>query len=211
MTTQLASATAVCKLWPCYQHRLRCQHLLWGWLNSVMASVCTWSSRNIGGKRFHEKTWSSTICCWNISFFFFSAFKGQTKKLHASAGWDWEMQKMPNSWYCHLKNRVLFQLHILSFFTLERTVPWKFWQGNLLDLIFTWIITWKGNLWRYHFTENHFSIYEHEIEQDLMNHWLVILFFQKLSIFLPVLLFSGKEQDIMWGFSIAWRIWFWPL
>lgn len=51
-------------------------------------------------------------------------------------------------------------------------------NGNLLDFIFKLVLSLEKETYEDIISQRiiSLSIYEHKIEQDLMNHWLVILF-----------------------------------
>lgn len=182
--------------------------LIVSWPLFASGAVKIFKRKDVKRKDFRKKLKLYNQCCQNVTFFFFS-FKGQTKKLHARAGWSWEM---PNSWYFCLKIWVLFQLCIYCHFS-----HWKelflgnFDRGELVGL--------NVDL-NYHLKRKLIKIVFHRESFPHLWAWNRTGFNesltcdsipQKIEYFPSSSSLFREEQDIMWGFSTAWRIWFWPL
>lgn len=123
------------------------------------------------------KFWKMLLKChfwWK-----FQCFQRTNIKLHASAGWDCEMLKMPNLWYCNSKKVFCFNCNYWHFSHWNELFLRNFDKWEPVRLYINSNYHLKRKLMDIPTISQRIislSIYEHKMEQDLMNHWLVILF-----------------------------------
>lgn len=154
------------------------------------------------------KIWNSTTCCQNVTFFFSVLLKdkcknymleqAETEKCPTPDTATWNIELWYNCTYCHFSH-------------WKELFLGNFDRGELVGLNIDLNYHLKRKLMKIPFHRESF-LHLWAWDRTRFNESLACDSIPAKIVYAPSSSsLYREEQDIMWGFSAAWGIWFWPL